>query len=126
MDDIQIINLTPGNIADYGVCGYKDVQKHKELKNKIAWFETYYPKGLRIKVLNSLKGGYQGMLEYIPGRYAHRPVNAAGYMFIHCICFNVAGRMHPGCSRRKNVGSCRCDKKRRLYGRRCDFSEKRI
>ena len=59
--------------------------KHKELKNKIAWFETYYPKGLRIKVLNSLKGGYQGMLEYIPGRYAHRPVNAANYMFIHCI-----------------------------------------
>ena len=25
------------------------------------------------------------MLEYIPGRYAHRPVNAADYMFIHCI-----------------------------------------
>ena len=44
MDDIQIINLTPANIADYGVCGYKDVLKHKELKNKIAWFETYYPK----------------------------------------------------------------------------------
>jgi N-acetylglutamate synthase-like GNAT family acetyltransferase len=25
------------------------------------------------------------MLEYIPGRYAHRPVDAEGYMFIHCI-----------------------------------------
>jgi hypothetical protein len=25
------------------------------------------------------------MLEYIPGEYAHRPVNASGYMFIHCI-----------------------------------------
>lgn len=25
------------------------------------------------------------MLEYIPGEYAHRPVDAEGYMFIHCI-----------------------------------------
>jgi len=33
----------------------------------------------------SKKGGYQGMLEYIPGKFAHRPVEAEGYMFIHCI-----------------------------------------
>jgi N-acetylglutamate synthase-like GNAT family acetyltransferase len=25
------------------------------------------------------------MLEYIPGEFAHRPVEAEGYMFIHCI-----------------------------------------
>jgi len=81
----QIIDLTPDNIADYGVCGYKDVQKHLELQRKIAWFKEYYPKGLRIKALISKSGGYQGMLEYVPGEYAHRPVEAAGYMFIHCI-----------------------------------------
>jgi len=83
--DIQIIDLTPENIADYGVCGYKDTGKHKELRNKIAWFNEYYSKGLKIKALISEKGGYQGMLEYLPGKYAHRPVNADGYMFIHCI-----------------------------------------
>ena len=85
MSDIQIIDLTPENIADYGVCGYKDVEKHLELRKKIEWFKDYYPKGLRIKVILSKKGGYQGMLEYIPGKYAHRPVDAEGYMFIHCI-----------------------------------------
>ncbi len=84
-NDIQIIDLTPENIADYGVCGYKDIGKHKELRNKIAWFDEYYSKGLKIKVLFSGKGGYQGMLEYLPGKVAHRPVNADGYMFIHCI-----------------------------------------
>ena len=84
-NDIQIIDLTPENIADYGVCGYKDVNKHKELSNKIAWFNEYYSKGLKIKVLYSGKGGYQGMLEYLPGKFAHRPVNADDYMFIHCI-----------------------------------------
>lgn len=83
--DCEIIDLTPDNIADYGVCGYKDVNKHAELRNKIDWFERYFPKGLRLKALISQSGGYQGMLEYIPGEFAHRPVNAAGYMFIHCV-----------------------------------------
>lgn len=85
MEDVKIIDLTPENIADYGVCGYKDVQKHIELRKKIEWFKEYYPRGLRIKIIFSQKGGYQGMLEYIPGEYAHRPVDANGYMFIHCV-----------------------------------------
>jgi L-amino acid N-acyltransferase YncA len=85
MSTFQIIDLTPENIADYGVCGYKDVVKHKELRNKIAWFNEYYPKGLRIKAVIAENGSYQGMLEYIPGKYAHRPVDAANYMFINCI-----------------------------------------
>lgn len=85
MADIQIFDLTPENIADYGVCGYKDVKKHLELRRKIDWIKEYYAKGLRIKALLSKKSGYQGMLEYIPGKYAHRPVDAEGYMFIHCI-----------------------------------------
>ncbi len=85
MTDIEIIDLTPENIAYYGVCGYKDVEKHLELRRKIDWFKKYYSKGLRIKAILSKTGGYQGMLEYIPGKYAHRPVDAVGYMFIHCI-----------------------------------------
>ena len=85
MNDIKIIDLTPENIADFGVCGYKNVKKHLELRKKIEWFKEYYPKGLKIKVVFSQKGGYQGMLEYIPGKNAHRPVDADGYMFIHCI-----------------------------------------
>ena len=76
MKDVEIIDLTPENIADYGVCGYKDVKKHLELRKKICWFREYYPKGLRIKALLPKKGGYQGMLEYIPGKYVHRPARA--------------------------------------------------
>jgi N-acetylglutamate synthase-like GNAT family acetyltransferase len=85
MTDVEIIDLNPDNISDYGVCGYKNVKKHLELRQKIEWFTKYYPKGLRIKALVSKQGGYQGMLEYIPGEYAHRPVDAEGYLFIHCI-----------------------------------------
>lgn len=85
MDNYRIVSLTPQNFTDYGVCGYKDVAKHRELRAKLEWFTEYYPKGLRIKVMASPQGGYQGMIEYIPGEYAHRPVIARGFMFIHCV-----------------------------------------
>ena len=85
MDDIEIINFTPDTIANYGVCGYKDVHKHEELVRKIAWYSQYYPEGLRIKGLFSKTDGYQGMIEYMPGRIAHRPVAADGYLFIQCV-----------------------------------------
>ncbi|KNZ42741.1 GNAT family N-acetyltransferase [Acetobacterium bakii] len=85
MNAFKIIDLTSENIANYGVCGYKDIKKHLELRKKIAWFNSYYPKGLRIKAVVSEVGGYQGMIEYIPGNYAHRPVEADGYLFIHCL-----------------------------------------
>jgi hypothetical protein len=39
MNDIQIIDLTPENIVDYGVCGYKDVEKHVEVRKIIDWFK---------------------------------------------------------------------------------------
>lgn len=81
----RIVDLTPDTIADYGVCGYKDAEKHLELKRKIEWYTRYYPMGLRIKAFVAEPGGYQGMIEYVPGKYAHRPVNADRYMFIHCI-----------------------------------------
>lgn len=57
-EDIEIIDFTPSNIAQYGVCGYKDVEKHLELRRKIDWYKEYYPKGLRIKRLFSQKGGW--------------------------------------------------------------------
>jgi len=71
-----LFDLTPENIADFGVYGYKDMKKHLDPRRKIDWIKKYYPKGLRIKALLSKKGGYQGMFEYLLGKYAHRPVNA--------------------------------------------------
>ncbi len=85
MEDIEIVEFTPETIGKYGVCGYKDADKHIELRKKIDWYAEYYPKGLRIKAIITKSGVYQGTLEYIPGKYAHRPVNADGYLFIQCI-----------------------------------------
>lgn len=85
INNMEIVTLTPDNILEYGFCGYKNATKHKEVVRKADWYREYYPKGLRIKVLLSEKDGSQGMIEYIPGEYAHRPIRADNYLFIHCL-----------------------------------------
>lgn len=84
MKEVQIIDTDPDNILTYGFCGYKNV-KHEEVIRKNKWFGARYKEGMKIKILYSEKDGTQGMLEYIPGEYCWRPVEASGYMFIQCI-----------------------------------------
>jgi len=84
MERIEIIDTNADNILEYGVCGYKNI-KREGYREKIEWLKDRFPEGMKIKTLYSDKGGTQGMIEYIPGEYCWRPVEASGYMFIHCI-----------------------------------------
>jgi len=85
MSEYTTLELTPKTIAEYGVCGYKDVKKHAELRKKIEWYRINYPKGLRIKIILARDNSYQGMIEYMPGTLAYRPVDAREYLFIQCL-----------------------------------------
>ena len=84
MEGIEIIDTNAENIREYGICGYKDIKRAGYLE-KIEWLKDRFPEGMKIKTLYSAKDGTQGMIEYIPGEYCWRPVEASGYMFIHCI-----------------------------------------
>ena len=81
----NIVDLTPDTITDYGMCGYKDAQKHIELRRKYDFYREYYPKGMRVKAVISPNNKFQGTMEYMPGELACRPVNAREYYFIQCI-----------------------------------------
>lgn len=81
---ITIIDTNADNILEYGVCGYKNI-KRAGYPEKIEWLKGRFIEGMKIKTLYSDKDGTQGMIEYIPGEYCWRPVEASGYMFIHCI-----------------------------------------
>jgi GNAT superfamily N-acetyltransferase len=83
-DDMEIIGTNAENIRRYGICSFKDMKK-EGFRRKVEWIKSHVPEGLTIKTLYSEKGGTQGMIEYVPGEYCWRPVDAAGYMFIHCI-----------------------------------------
>jgi len=84
MEGIEIVDTNSDNILKYGVCGYKDIKK-AGYPEKIEWLKDRYREGMKIKILHSENDGTQGMIEYIPGEYCWRPVEASGYMFIHCI-----------------------------------------
>ncbi|UCE42041.1 MAG: YoaP domain-containing protein [Candidatus Aminicenantes bacterium] len=85
MRDVRIVDMDAGNIFDYGFCGTKNPQ-HEGCRRKAEWFKNRQKEGMKYKVLYSEEKGTVGLIEYIPGEYAWRGIEADGYMVIHCLC----------------------------------------
>jgi len=84
MGKVKIVETNADNICEYGFCGYKDI-KHEGYKRKVDWLRKRFSEGMRFKVLCTSEEGFAGFIEYTPGKYAWRAVEADGYMVIHCI-----------------------------------------
>lgn len=82
--EIRIVDSTLENAAQFAMCGYKNI-KNEGYRLKVEWLKERFKEGMRHKVLYSEMDGAVGAIEYIPGEYAWRPVQAKGYLFIHCI-----------------------------------------
>ncbi len=85
MSEARIIDMDAENIFEYGFCGTKNIQ-HEGCRRKSEWFKKRLTEGMKYKVLYSEEKGAVGLIEYIPGEYAWRAVEADGYMVIHCLC----------------------------------------
>ncbi len=83
-EPIRMADISEENIYESPCCGIKNTE-HKGYKRKTNWLKTYFQKGLRAKVLYTEDNRQFGYIEYLPGQYAWRAVDAEGYMFIHCI-----------------------------------------
>ncbi len=81
---MKIITVDHSNVDQYGFFCLKN-KKAEGYKAKRAWLDDRFQEGLRIKMALDEDEKPIGFLEYIPGEYAWRPVNAKGYLFIHCI-----------------------------------------
>ncbi|HEU0295118.1 MAG TPA: GNAT family N-acetyltransferase [Anaerolineales bacterium] len=80
----EIVTLTEENLHKYRTfCGLSgrylegNSKKTERLKDRLR-------EGLRYKIYQ-VNGHKAGFIEYIPGEYAWRGVNAKGYLFIHCL-----------------------------------------
>lgn len=86
ISDYQIVDVTESNISSHpeAICFINP--KHKYFHLKVDWLMERFKEGLTIKLLY-LKGEKRavGFIEYIPGEFAWRAVDAKGYLFIHCI-----------------------------------------
>jgi predicted GNAT superfamily acetyltransferase len=69
--------------------------KHEHYGLKIGWLKERFREGLKIKLLYVAgEDRPAGFLEYVPGEFAWRAVEAAGYLFIHCLW--IYSRQHRG------------------------------
>jgi GNAT superfamily N-acetyltransferase len=87
MGEYEIIDTDAENIGSCGFCGYKNANSLGH-RRKTDWLKKRYAEGLRFKVLRSRTAGDVGMIEYALGNHAWRPVEAEGYLVIHCLMVN--------------------------------------
>lgn len=84
MNEYEIVDTNADNIGTCSICRYKN-SKNEGRRRKLDWLKNRYAEGLRLKVLRSREFGDIGMIEYAPGSHAWRPVEADGYLVIHCL-----------------------------------------
>ncbi len=85
--DYEVVDTNADNIGQCSICRYKNA-KNLGYSRKTKWLKERYAEGLRLKVLRSEKFGDVGFIEYAPGHQAWRPVEAEGYLVIHCLMVN--------------------------------------
>ena len=79
-----VVDLNPRSMETLPCCGVKN-PSHAGRLEKNCWLGKHFDKGLRAKVLLTPDKRQCGYIEYLPGEYAWRGVEARGYLFIHCI-----------------------------------------
>ena len=90
-----LVDLDPASVETSPCCGVGNAA-HEGRCDKIRWLQEQFKKGLRAKVLLTLDKRQCGYIEYLPGEYAWRGVDAGGYMFIHCIWTFFKQHQHRG------------------------------
>lgn len=84
MEKVETVDTNADSIGEYGFCGYRSI-KQEGYRRKTDWLKKRFSEGMKFKVLYSAKDGAVGFIEYVPGKYTWRAVDASGYMVIHCI-----------------------------------------
>jgi len=77
-----LIDVTADNVEEKGFFCYMSKIEAEGYKRKLHWLKARFREGLCIKMYELPQRGF---IEYLPGEYAWRTVEAEGYMFIHCL-----------------------------------------
>ena len=84
----KIIDINEKNIDELELFCKKTKKKLAGYQNKVKWIKERFKEGLKYKLLMVTEGKKEtsrGMIEYIPGEYNWRGIQAEGWMVIHCL-----------------------------------------
>ena len=85
---VKIVDVNENNIDEQDLFCKKTKKKLPGYQNKVKWMKERFEEGLKYKVLYVKEGNKEtsrGMIEYIPGEYNWRGIQAEGWMVVHCI-----------------------------------------
>jgi ribosomal protein S18 acetylase RimI-like enzyme len=83
-EEVKMVTVDVTNVAEHGFFCYKSKPKSEGYQQKLAWLEQRFAEGMQIKMIYEGKRSV-GFIEYIPGEFAWRAVNAPDYLVIHCL-----------------------------------------
>lgn len=95
MDKIKLEKVGPGNLSDCGI-GCLTSPKNQGYQPKVEWLQKRFAEGLRLLLFRDGEGRPLAFLEYVPGKYAWRPVDAEGWLFVHCLWVYPRGQKVGG------------------------------
>lgn len=85
MSSLRIVNIDTENILEHPAKCFLN-PKNEGYLMKLEWLKKRFSEGLIIKNLYlEEENRCNGFIEYVPGEYAWRAIDAHDYMFIHCI-----------------------------------------
>ncbi len=85
----------PENLSDCGI-GCITNPKHEGYGPKVEWLQRRFAEGLRFLLFRDERGKPLAFLEYVPGEYAWRSVDAEGWLFVHCLWVYPKGQAVGG------------------------------
>ena len=80
--NVKILDVNITNVEKAGFFCRMSKMKTDGNQKKLSWLKKRFAEGMKIKMLELPERGF---IEYVPGEYAWRSVDAKGYMFIHCL-----------------------------------------
>jgi GNAT superfamily N-acetyltransferase len=95
MDKITLQEVGPGNLSGCGI-GCLTNPKNQGYQPKVEWLQERFAEGLRFLLFRNEEDKPLAFLEYVPGEYAWRPVDAEGWLFVHCLWVYPRGQKVGG------------------------------
>jgi GNAT superfamily N-acetyltransferase len=94
-DKILLEKVGPVNLSECGI-GCLTNRKNHGFQRKVEWLRRRFAEGLQFLLFRDGEGRPLGFLEYVPGECAWRPVDASGWLFVHCLWVYPRGQRIGG------------------------------
>ena len=84
MYNITLVRVGPENLSECGIGCIRN-RDHPGYGSKVKWLRKRFAEGLRFLLFRDEREKPLAFLEYVAGEFAWRPVDAQGWLFVHCL-----------------------------------------